>query len=895
MKWLAFLVCVGTAAPAQDFVTGQAARLMIGQTTWSAMKSGVSSRILGTPSGLAYSNGTLIVTDANRLGGTPNNNRVLLFGNLGSTIPDLRAELPVTTERCPACLGQATVVLGQTDMEKAETGKTPANNTLRSPIAVATNGRMLAVADTDHNRVLIWRTVPSANNAPADFVIGQPDFATTLAGRSASRLRGPQGVWLDDNNGLWVADTGNSRVLFFGVPSRNGQDATLVLGQPDFNTNNQPVLANQLPAIAANTMLTPMSVTSDGRRLYVADLGLNRVTIWNAIPRSNQQPADIVVGQLDMNGWFANDTSKMCASTGTDKDGKATYPGRCARTLEYPRYALSDGKRLFIADSGNDRILVFHTIPLVNGATADVVLGQQGDLVNQSSESANPERLSASDSLRTPAALAFDGTNLYVTDTFNRRILIFTPADYALPLQAVRNAASEAVYAVGAVTFGGTVNANQELLITIAGKEYKVKTVKDDTLEGIIDKFAGLITAGNDPKVIALANKPLLALMLTARESGPAGNSVSLEVKVTADSATITLTTSGANLSGGQDAARIAPYSLVSILGENFSETTASVPLDKPLPRELAGVQVYFDGFRAPIQFVSPSKIVAQMPAETSDATSANAVVRTIRKDGSVLVSAPVAVLLIGQNPGVFSKPGEDPRPGLAYHYSSYATGTISVDGTAHAGDVAKVVINQNTYTYAVQNGDTLETIRDALVAAINRDALVEAFPAGLFTRIRLRARVAGPEGNGIPISTSVNDGGNVILTATNSTLCCANVAGAPITDENPAIPGETIVVYATGLGLVKGEPALRMKAGTPYDGPAITEPVEFVSSLAGGKTANVLLSTLRNGWNGVYEVHLELNSDLPTNALTQITIAQSYQVSNIFTIPVFNPNAPGN
>ena len=27
-------------------------------------------------------------------------------------------------------------------------------------------------------------------------------------------------------------------------------------------------------------------------------------------------------------------------------------------------------------------------------------------------------------------------------------------------------------------------------------------------------------------------------------------------------------------------------------------------------------------------------------------------------------------------------------------------------------------------------------------------------------------------------------------------------MAGAPVTSDNPAVPGETVIVYATGLGL---------------------------------------------------------------------------------------------
>jgi hypothetical protein len=74
---------------------------------------------------------------------------------------------------------------------------------------------------------------------------------------------------------------------------------------------------------------------------------------------------------------------------------------------------------------------------------------------------------------------------------------------------------------------------------------------------------------------------------------------------------------------------------------------------------------------------------------------------------------------------------------------------------------------------------------------------------------------------------------------------------------------------------------------GRRYDGPITAQPVEFVSSLAGGKTANVITANPLPGSIGVFEVHLELNSDLPTDPLTQLTIAQSVYLSNIITFPV--------
>jgi hypothetical protein len=210
------------------------------------------------------------------------------------------------------------------------------------------------------------------------------------------------------------------------------------------------------------------------------------------------------------------------------------------------------------------------------------------------------------------------------------------------------------------------------------------------------------------------------------------------------------------------------------------------------------------------------------------------------------------------------------------------------VDGTANAGDVATVTIEDRTYTYTVVSGDTLDTIRDHLIDLINQDPKVMASSAGLFDRIRLKARVEGPDGNGIIYGASANDGGQVIMTATTPALCCANVAGAPVTPENPAQPGETIFVYSTGLGLPN--PTDDVQTGIKYKGGS-NQPINFVSALAGGKTANVLFAGLQKDMIGVYRVDLELNSGLTTDSLTQLTIAQDVYVSNIVTIPVVNPN----
>ena len=63
---------------------------------------------------------------------------------------------PLTYNRkCPVCLGRASVVLGQPDFTTTDINLTQAG--LRTPTGIASDGTILVVADTDNNRVLIWK------------------------------------------------------------------------------------------------------------------------------------------------------------------------------------------------------------------------------------------------------------------------------------------------------------------------------------------------------------------------------------------------------------------------------------------------------------------------------------------------------------------------------------------------------------------------------------------------------------------------------------------------------------------------------------------------------------------------------------------------------------------
>ena len=121
-------------------------------------------------------------------------------------------------------------VLGQRDFttEGARAaGRGPEAGFHLPTAALIVDGTLL-VADAWHHRIAGWTTVPTASGTPPDFVLGQPDPRAIEPNRGgpvdAHTLYWPYGLaWIDGL--LWVADTGNRRVLgWHGLPEA-GQPA----------------------------------------------------------------------------------------------------------------------------------------------------------------------------------------------------------------------------------------------------------------------------------------------------------------------------------------------------------------------------------------------------------------------------------------------------------------------------------------------------------------------------------------------------------------------------------------------------------------------------------------------------------------------------------------------
>jgi uncharacterized protein (TIGR03437 family) len=932
---LALLVCARFSG-AQSFINGQAARAVIGQYEFTYSGGAAGNQVIGGVGGLAYTNGQLWVADSNYVNTTSNqgqNNRVLMFST--NLIQGPYADLTVATNpagdtTCGLCGYPASLVEGQLDFasttgglaQKAYVGtinNAPANiGSMNVPTAVATDGQHLVVADTNNNRVLIWNTLPTTNNAPADLVLGQADFtsAPTSPTVNAQTLRGPQGVWIQDGK-LFVADTGNYRVLIWNnFPTSNNAAADVVLGQPNMTTSNQPPVTSTNPPATANALSNPTSVTSDGVHVFVADLGFNRVLIWNSIPTTNGQAADVVIGQPDMVSTYPNNSGPLCGSSAiTDTNGNQAYPA-CAKTLNFPRYVLAAGSRLFVADGGNDRVLIYNTIPTTNGVAADGVLGQPDfvtDLVtNQGASllSTTIDNTGSVDTIPTPTSLAYDGTNLYVSDPYNARILVFTPADTLLSPKAILNAASKITRQSGYVTIGlaGTITGGDTISITIGSSSPYVYTIKgSDTLATITKGLISLINANaGDPNVVALTGSIPYTVFLNSKSTTAAYDSISLSA-TSSNTLNETVTTSGAYLAGG-NAGTAAVGTIVEIDSPNggLSDSTVAANSQQNLPTRLANVQVYMDGNATPIYYVSPTQVIAEVPYEYGDRNSSSVYVRTVHTNGSITVTNATPLVLAAANPGLFAIPGTtEPRPAYgALHQPGNPTATVSIDGTAQAGDVITIKVASASYTYTVTSADVtnytnnsnLNTIVQGLVTAINNgnDPNVVASEAGAFSRLLLTARQAGAAGSGISISGSVaaasgKSSATETVTAYQSATCCSNTGTGLVTAANPAQPNETIALLATGLGLVGDINGVNIPVvdGNPYAGSQPNSPFNTVSATVGSGSGQVISAGIPNGGIGLHQVQIIIPSSATANTQTPVYIAQNAFISNTVTIPV--------
>lgn len=283
----------------------------------------------GPENGMRLPTGVVVLDDGRFVVADAWNHRLLVWH-----------EVPEQSDRAPdVILGQATA----SDVAENRGGAC-GPDTFYWPFGIAVVAGAFWVADTGNRRVLGWSDgLPEPGQEP-DVVLGQPD------GRSRDENRGELGPasfrWPHDIAGtesqMLVADAGNHRVLGWQPAPAADRDADMVLAQPDFVTGREFPYAPQTAA----ALRFPYAIDVMDTTMVVADTANNRVLVWDHVPDESRTPADRVLGQPDFAAAGENRWQMVEADTFCWPYGLSLGAGPA-------------GRRLAVADSGNNRVMVW--------------------------------------------------------------------------------------------------------------------------------------------------------------------------------------------------------------------------------------------------------------------------------------------------------------------------------------------------------------------------------------------------------------------------------------------------------------------------------------------------------------------------------------------------------
>lgn len=247
--------------------------------------------------------------------------------------------------------------------------------------------------------------------ATSAFGLSLPDALPT-----AAQMYGPRGVWLD-NQRLIVCDSGNHRVLIWSsIPQKDQTPADVVLGQPDFFSEGPRAAVEAGPAAECGMHLPTGLIVAEGK-LLVADAWHHRVLVWNEVPTGSHQPPDYCIGQSSLSEYSPN---------------RGQSPSLA--NLNWP-YGLAYVRgQLWVADTGNRRVLVWNNLPECD-RPADFVLGQGSATARDENRGGDP----SGNSFRWAHDIAGDERAIFVADAGNHRVLGWAgpltedrPADFVL-------------------------------------------------------------------------------------------------------------------------------------------------------------------------------------------------------------------------------------------------------------------------------------------------------------------------------------------------------------------------------------------------------------------------------------------------------------------------------
>ncbi|HRH23488.1 MAG TPA: hypothetical protein PK295_02580, partial [Candidatus Magasanikbacteria bacterium] len=378
-----------------DMVTttnGENAVNVLGQTSFTNSTPTTTQSGLIAPHGMLYD-----ISTNNLFVGDYQNNRVLVFDGATSSLSNGMNSSDLLGQFVEDGSGNLTPT---STRRGRNNGPTNVGFDTNYDVELDDTNHRLFVADTSNNRVLIYNL--DSNNElldyEADYVLGQPHFGANAANTTQSGMNSPRSLaYSSSTNRLYVAQSGNHRVTVYDVASiTNGEDAINVLGQANFTSltsfNTQSGMNTPTGLAIRYNTTTPL--------LYVAQSGNHRVTVYDVASIIDGEDAINVLGQTNFSNTFqANSQAGMSSPSGLVYDQGLN--------------------RLFVAQSGNHRVTVYDVATTTNGEGAIFVLGQ--------SSFTGATITTTQSAMISPAGLAYDPGNnyLYVAEFGNNRVTKF--------------------------------------------------------------------------------------------------------------------------------------------------------------------------------------------------------------------------------------------------------------------------------------------------------------------------------------------------------------------------------------------------------------------------------------------------------------------------------------
>jgi hypothetical protein len=176
------------------------------------------------------------------------------------------------------------------------------------------------IADSGNQRVLEY-LAPFTTGMSASVVFGQPDLTSSGQNVTQNGMGNPEETAFDGSGNLWSGDFFFGRVIDFVPPFTDGMNASIVIGQQDFTTNGG---SSGIPASQSN-MNNVVGVAFDGAcNLWAGDFDNNRILKFTP-PFSDGMNASMVIGQTNYTSGAA--TTASGRSTATQRSFKRIRTG----------------------------------------------------------------------------------------------------------------------------------------------------------------------------------------------------------------------------------------------------------------------------------------------------------------------------------------------------------------------------------------------------------------------------------------------------------------------------------------------------------------------------------------------------------------------------------------